>query len=224
MNITKFEDWFNPSNYKTTVHIIGCGSVGSTAAELLVRMGLTNFSLYDFDTVEAHNLANQMFTQRDIGLSKVDALERLLIDINPLLKRTIKKYPNGYEKGMKIGGHIFLCIDNIDVRRAIMEEHKMNQNIIAVFDFRTRLTDAQHYATIWSDYEGVKNFLKTMDFSHEEAKENTPVTACRLELGVAPTVRLICTLGVNNYINYLMGKPLKKFITSETFDFDVDAY
>ena len=65
MNLIKSQDYFNPLNVTERCHIIGCGSVGSTIAELLARLGLTKISLYDFDTVSPHNLANQMFFERD---------------------------------------------------------------------------------------------------------------------------------------------------------------
>ena len=60
------------------IHIIGCGSVGSTLAELLARLGLTKITLYDFDTVEPKNLANQLFRQEHINMTKVDALTSML--------------------------------------------------------------------------------------------------------------------------------------------------
>ena len=65
MNLVKSRDYFNPINVNQRCHIIGCGSVGSTVAELLVRLGLTKISLYDFDVVSSHNLANQMFNHSD---------------------------------------------------------------------------------------------------------------------------------------------------------------
>ena len=61
MNLVKSQDYFSPLLVKKRCHIIGCGSVGSTIAELLARLGITNISLYDFDTVSSHNLANQIY-------------------------------------------------------------------------------------------------------------------------------------------------------------------
>ena len=74
MNLVKSQDYFDPTKVDGRCHIIGCGSVGSTVAELLVRLGITDISLYDFDTVSAHNLANQMFNNDDIGRPKVEAV------------------------------------------------------------------------------------------------------------------------------------------------------
>ena len=71
MVLTKSIEYFDPVNVKGKCHIIGCGSVGSTVAALLARLGVTKFVLYDFDRVEAHNLANQMFIHKDIKTERL---------------------------------------------------------------------------------------------------------------------------------------------------------
>ncbi len=62
--------------------IAGCG-VGSTIAELAVRMGFQKFILVDGDKVEQHNLNRQAFTMEDVGNSKVAALAKRILSINP---------------------------------------------------------------------------------------------------------------------------------------------
>ena len=224
MNLVKSRDYFNPINVNQRCHIIGCGSVGSTVAELLVRLGLTKISLYDFDVVSSHNLANQMFNHSDIGRLKVDAVKDLICNINPDAEKDIATYEEGYVDTTRLSGYVFLCVDNIDLRREICTKNKFNQSIKAVFDFRTRLEDAQHYAAKWSDNAMVENLLRSMDFTHEEAKAETPVTACNVEMGVAPTVRIICSYGVANFMNFVRNGDLKKIITIDAFNMDVDAY
>ena len=145
LNLSKSYDFFKPEEIKERIHIIGCGSVGSTVAKLLARFGLTKIVLYDFDIVEPKNLANQLFRQEHVGMEKTQALTDMLCEINPEIRRTIKIIPEGYS-GQKLSGYVFLCIDNIDLRREISVANKDNQYIKAMFDFRTRLTDAQHYA------------------------------------------------------------------------------
>ena len=98
LNLAKSYDFFKPEFCRERIHIIGCGSVGSTLAELLARFGLTNFALYDFDTVEPHNLANQMFRIEHIGMPKVDALAliHLCLKVRPahiIIRSANKLYP-----------------------------------------------------------------------------------------------------------------------------------
>lgn len=224
MNLVKSQDYFDPTKVDGRCHIIGCGSVGSTVAELLVRLGITDISLYDFDTVSAHNLANQMFNNDDIGRPKVEAVADILCRINPEVKDTLKLFPEGWTEKCRLGGYVFLCVDNIDLRREIVTKNRFNQAIKAMFDFRTRLEDAQHYAANWGDVAMIDNLIKSMDFSHEEAKASTPVTACNVEMGVAPTVRIICSYGVANFMNFIRKVPIKKIIVANAFTFEVDAY
>ena len=223
LNLAKSYDFFKPEDVTERIHIIGCGSVGSTVAELLVRFGLTKLTLYDFDTVEPKNLANQLFRQEHIGEPKVDALAHMLCEINPEIKTTIKVAYHGYV-AQKLSGYVFLCIDNIDLRREIASGNKDNPYIKAMFDFRTRLTDAQHYATDWSDMKMVGDFINSMNFTHDEATAETPVSACNITLSVAPTIRIISSLGVANFINYAKGAGVKKFTQVDAFNFILDAF
>lgn len=86
------------------------------------------------------------------------------------------------------------------------------------------LTDAQHYAADWSDIKSADDFVRSMDFTHNEAAEETPVSACQITLSVAPTVRMICSLGVTNFINFVKDKALKKFIQIDAFHFMLDVF
>lgn len=220
MDLTKSIEYFDPVNVRGKCHIIGCGSVGSTIAENLARLGVTKFVLYDFDIVEPHNLANQMFVQSDVKKPKVEAVKKIICDINPEAESTIEVFGQGYTD-QKLNGYVFLAVDNIDLRREICEKNRMNKAIKAVFDFRTRLEDAQHYAADWGDMRQVDNLIKSMAFSHDEAHEATPVTACGTELGVAPTVRVICALGVTNFMNLVRGGELQKIVVCNPFAMDI---
>lgn len=223
MDLSKSYDYFQPEKDESRIHIIGCGSVGSTVAENLARCGVTKFTLWDFDMVEPHNLANQMFRQKDVGKAKVDALKDILMEINPEIEDEIELKPNGW-KGKVLSGYIFLCVDNIDLRREFVEAHMDSPFVKAMFDFRTRLEDAQHYAADWSDDKMKKDFLASMQFTHDEAKEETPVSACNVTLSVCPTVRIICAYGVSNFMNFWNGRPIKKLILADAFQFDLMAF
>ena len=221
MNLIKQGDFFDPRMLKSQrVHIIGCGSVGSCIAELLTRFGVDRFVLYDFDYVEEKNLVNQMFNRGDIGYMKVDAVADLMKSINPDVQ--FETVSAGWT-GQKLDGYVFLAVDSVELRKKICEANKMNQNVKAMFDFRTRLTDAQHYAAKWNDYKSVKGFMSQMNFTDNEAKAATPTSACGITLGVAPTVRLVVNAGVCNFINFVKGEPLKKMILVDAFKFQTVA-
>lgn len=223
MDLSKSYEYFQPDAVREPLNIVGCGSVGATVAEHLVRLGLTNITLWDMDVVDPHNLTNQIFRHKDIGHPKVEALADILADINPDIKDTLKLYPKGWS-GQQLSGYVFLCVDNIELRRQIVEKHMNNPYIKAMFDFRTRLEDAQHYAADWKDRDMKKNLLASMEFSHEEAMEETPVSACGVTLGVVTTVRAICALGVINFISFVRGCGIKKLINFDAPHYLLDAF
>lgn len=66
-------------------------------------------TLWDFDTVEAHNIVNQMFRQQDVGKPKVEALKDILMDINPEIKDDVELKPKGWEGKIDVRIHLLMC-------------------------------------------------------------------------------------------------------------------
>ena len=66
------------------VLVIGVGGVGSYTVESLVRSGISNITIIDNDIIDITNLNRQLMTTQDnIGLSKVEVLEKRIKSINP---------------------------------------------------------------------------------------------------------------------------------------------
>ncbi len=68
------------------IGIAGVGGIGSNVAVNLVRSGVKQLKLVDFDRVEASNLNRQFYFQDQIGLYKVDMLTRNLMRIDSSLE------------------------------------------------------------------------------------------------------------------------------------------
>lgn len=220
ISTVKQGDYFQPiDDLKAPIHIIGLGAIGSTLSTMLARMGVEEMHLYDFDDVEMKNVCNQEYFDEQIGTSKINAISETLQKINPNIK--LKIHSEGWQAGTRLSGYIFMCVDNIDLRREIVEDNLYNKYIKAMFDFRMRLTDAQHYA---ADFKNLNYLLKTMQFSHEEAKAETPVSACGTDLNVITTVRTICSLGLSNFINFVKENKLKKMIIVDLKEFMIDTF
>ena len=222
MNLNKSREYFDPETIQgDQIHIIGCGAIGSTVSENLARLGLQSFVLWDFDVVNPHNIANQMFLHSQIGMPKVKAVADILQGINPDIEITQKEIPF---ENQRLSGYVFLCVDNIDLRRTIVENNMANKTIKAMFDFRMRLTDAQHYAAPWNNEKEKQILLDTMQFSHDEALAETPVSACGVQLSVAPTVRIIAAHGVANFMNLTIHGKCKRLILIDAFQHCLDAF
>ncbi|MCK5761153.1 MAG: sulfur carrier protein ThiS adenylyltransferase ThiF [Candidatus Delongbacteria bacterium] len=68
------------------VGIAGCGGLGSNIAVSLVRAGIGNLIIADYDVVELSNLNRQYYFTEDIGKKKVYALAERLNQINSSCK------------------------------------------------------------------------------------------------------------------------------------------
>lgn len=222
MNLNKSFEYFNPFEVKERIHIIGCGSTGSTIAELLARLGLSKFTLYDFDTVESKNIANQIFDTSCLDMNKAQATKKIITQINPEAVPDISIHTEGYIQ-QPLSGYVFLCVDNIETMKKIAENNKYNKNIKIMFNTRTTLEECQLFSVLWDNYNEVENFLNSMNFSHKDALAAAPQTACGEILGVAPSVREICNVAVCNFINYCKNKALKKLIVTNPFEFSITA-
>lgn len=220
ISTVKQGEYFQPiDDLKYPIHVIGVGAIGSTIATMLARMGVQELHLYDIDDVEMKNVCNQEYFDHQVGTPKLEAITETLIKINPDIN--IKIHPAGWKKGTRLSGYVFLCVDSIDLRREIVEDNLINKYVKAMFDFRMRLTDAQHYAARFKDLDYL---LKTMQFTHEEAKAETPVSACGTDLNVITTVRTICSAGLSNFINLVKEDNLKKCILVDLKQFTINAF
>jgi molybdopterin/thiamine biosynthesis adenylyltransferase len=57
-----------------SVAIVGCGAIGSFAADLLYRSGVREFTLYDADTLLPGNVVRHVGTLDEVGFLKVDVV------------------------------------------------------------------------------------------------------------------------------------------------------
>ena len=71
------------------VAIFGLGGVGGTALEALMRSGISNFVIVDFDVVDPSNLNRQiLYKEKDIGKIKVNCACEHIKSIDDSIKLT----------------------------------------------------------------------------------------------------------------------------------------
>lgn len=99
------------------IAVIGCGAVGGFALEPLIRVGIKEITIVDFDKFEISNLNRQLLSNHDtIGRDKVDVAKERILSINPHCKvnalNLFLDESNTYEivKEMDL---VFDCIDNV---------------------------------------------------------------------------------------------------------------
>lgn len=62
------------------ITIVGAGAVGGVASLFLAKMGFAGQIVYDFDTIDTVNMNCQMYKVKQIGMSKVEALNEIIED------------------------------------------------------------------------------------------------------------------------------------------------
>ena len=109
----------------TKVLIIGCGGLGTSAAQYLSMAGIKYLGLVDDDNISLSNLNRQtLFTESDIGKKKVEILEKRIKDINSdssVHKFKTKLKQSNIEKTFSDYEYILDCSDNFKTRFLINE-------------------------------------------------------------------------------------------------------
>ncbi|XP_064598161.1 ubiquitin-like modifier-activating enzyme 5 [Liolophura sinensis] len=117
-----------------TVAVVGVGGVGSVTAEMLTRCGIGKLLLFDYDKVELANMNRLFYQPHQAGLSKVEAAERTLREINPDVEFEVHNYNittmdnfSHFMERLKEGNLsgkgpvdlVLSCVDNFEARMAI---------------------------------------------------------------------------------------------------------
>ena len=108
------------------VIVFGVGGVGGITAEMLVRTGIENITLVDFDVVSDSNINRQVIALHStVGRLKVEVLKDRLLDINPKLNINIlpeKLLPENIENfNLKQYDYVVDCIDSKNSKVALIK-------------------------------------------------------------------------------------------------------
>lgn len=117
--------------------VVGVGGVGGYAVETLVRSGVENIIIVDNDIVDITNLNRQIISlTSNIGLKKVDVLEKRIKDINPncnVIKYDLFLTKENTESlfNRKIDYVVDAC-DTMDVKKELIRiANKLNIKLIS---------------------------------------------------------------------------------------------
>lgn len=102
--------------FKASIAVVGVGAVGGFAVEMLVRMGIGNFIIADFDVVQVSNINRQIFALHStVGQKKVELAKKRILDINPKCEvKTFDVFVNTDTFDMIFSDKPDIVIDAID--------------------------------------------------------------------------------------------------------------
>ena len=108
------------------VIVFGVGGVGGITTEMLVRTGISNITIVDFDVVSESNINRQVIALHStVGQKKVDALKSRLLDINNNISITTideKLLPENIENfDLCSYDYVVDCIDSKNSKIALIK-------------------------------------------------------------------------------------------------------
>jgi molybdopterin/thiamine biosynthesis adenylyltransferase len=185
----KDADWFPKEDQ--SVLIGGAGGIGSWLSFFLSKIGY-NIYLFDFDTVEEHNLGGQLFMKDAIGKYKVDAIQDIL-----------EKFGCGkistFKEEVKLGKtsshkYCFSAFDNMAARRELFDiwktsfhlepgvtplfiDGRLEMEQLQIFCVTPETADQYERDYLFSDAEGNTVPCTMKQSSHTAAMIGTFMTA-----------------------------------------------
>lgn len=175
----KDADWF-PKEQVIQLQIGGAGGIGSWLAFFLCRIGYA-VTQYDFDTVEEHNLAGQLFSSAYVGDFKVEAVNNVIsmyaenIMYNPVndkITEDTESFLNCFSAFDNMLARKILFenwLKAVEVYKSLVEtEETEQQKILPIFiDGRLEAEQIQIYSCVYSSNPeefaiNVERYLNTL--------------------------------------------------------------
>lgn len=117
-HLTRHIDIIHPDKLKEPIHIIGAGAIGSFTALMLAKMGATDITVWDDDTVSIENMSCQFYRFKDIGIAKTLALQNIILDFTGVKIKPIAMRWSS-EVVQETRGLVISAVDSMDVRREL---------------------------------------------------------------------------------------------------------
>lgn len=192
INYLRQLDIANPKDFKLPVSILGCGAAGSAIAIGLAKMGISDLSLVDYDSFEAHNVANQFCLEKDhVGKNKASALATLICAMSAMKMKEIHSYPvklvgDHFEhyvdctkkfiptvlsRSEVFRGILISCPDDMQARMDLWNYAKLNPKTPYIIDTRMSGQFVVIYAESTLSSSSIARYQKTL-YTNEQASED----------------------------------------------------
>jgi hypothetical protein len=191
----------------TYILLIGAGGIGSWVAFCLSRIGC-NFTLYDMDVVEAHNLGGQLYSMQHVGQLKTEATKALCAEFTG--KENDIDIQSRYDDSAMSNPIVIAAFDNMEGRKLaftkwveLVESDPENVADYLFIDGRLLAEQYQVFAVTPDRIEEYKKYL----FSDAEVGE----VSCSLKSTTH------CSMGIASDIISV----LTNFVANRALGFDI---
>jgi len=211
---TRHRDVFSPDMFgDRRVDVIGAGATGSRIALGLAKLGVQNLHVWDFDKVEEHNVANQLYPVGSVGKFKVTALAKL-VQQQTGDRITVHREPA--TGNSRLGQVVFMLTDTMSSRKDIFTGALSGRfSSKLMIETRMGVDEGRVYVVRpWNPIES-QRWLKTL-YSDEDA--SVQASTCGSAITVGPTADLIAGFALWQFIKWatveIKGEP-------EALDFEM---
>ena len=184
-DFSKQMDLIKTHEFTHPIHVIGAGALGSWITFFLLKMGFNNIHVYDYDTIEEHNLPNQMFRENQIGAGKafalVDIYSNFTLEDPNDDRLTAHNRRVTAEDATSFTGIVLCAVDSMESRKELFEAlFEYSSNVSLWIEARLSLWGAYIY-TIDKSVD-VEKYKKTF-YADSEAE----VSACGVSQTALPS-------------------------------------
>jgi len=191
-----------PEKLSFPVTVIGAGAIGSATVVTLAKMGCSDITVWDGDTLEEVNIPNQLCKPSLMGKPKVKALTELVYELTEVqIKQVNRRYA-----GQNLEGVVIATVDNMASRKNVWKRAKLNTKIPLLIDARMGAEFARIYAVCPTNIEQTDFYQQNL-YSNNEA-EHLPCSARSI---------IYCPMVIAGFIallvkKYAVNQPLPKEI------------
>lgn len=223
-----------------TMLVAGCGSVGGSVVEPLVRMGIGSVVLADPETFDLTNINRQACLLKDVGLPKAMVIDERIKQINPYVETRIFSDGITEENIEEAFKDVNIVFDAVDAASSPWIKYRLHamacarripvmagfdfggKAVIYVFDYRRRDTTPFYgRATEEAHRQGhLGECLKWLGYTHYPA-DFLPIIQDRMQSGrpwpqVAYCVQAMGALGSRCTVDLLMNRKVPHTLSLDT--------
>lgn len=203
MDMSKHASVFNPAKFQGSVAIVGVGALGSAVALQLAKLSVP-LVLFDVDSVERHNLSNQiLYGEYDIGRFKVDAAKDALHRLTEK-ESNITVYPFNLKHRSQLSPQttaVIMCVDTMAERKKLFNNiGMMNPHLRYYADGRMGTKHLQ--ALGFNPGDPVKEMAYTQHRLYPDEDVSDDVGGCGVVQSIGATASMLASIMVWQFIQY----------------------
>jgi len=199
------------------VLVVGCGAIGRNIIMQCAHIGIEDVTVFDFDSVENHNVSSQGFSVYDIGLPKVQAISSELSRKVPGC--IVRAYNSRWVPHNSNYDYVFLAADCMSARKSVSRFYHKRRKKSVVIDCRMRGEEAR----VLMSYDRLtRNYYSTTLFSNDDAADGSCTSNTNIYCSFHTSSRAIQCMVAHNRKGYLRHDVLMNMGNGLTFDLGAD--